>query len=525
MPSMPPPLSAGDLLSAAGRALVPAIEFGADVWSYADLDALAHRFARYFAACGLVPGDRVSLFVGNDPLLVGAYFGAFRSGLVANPINTRLTATELAYVLNHAGSRCVLVGGDLCETFAQVLPLLDGRPQIVVLRPSSGSCDMLPADAATSDDVLALDPVPPPGPPPGTGDGALLIYTSGTTGRPKGVLLTHGNVVAGVTIVHGAFEIAPGERTLCVMPLFHTNALMFSTLPFLHGGGTVCLEPRFSATRFWEQCRVRRVTSSSASPTILAMLLAHEHDAPAYGETGLRYLKVASAPTPVELARRFEARFGGGLLLETYGLTETTALATMNPLHAPRRFGSIGRVIAPQVLAVVDEVGRALPSGTVGEIALQGPTIMQGYFRDADNTARAFAGSWFLTGDMATIDEDGFVTIVGRRKEMILRGGENISPLEVENVAMLHPDVREVVAVGIPDPLWGEVVGLCVVAEASLTQDALVAFCGRHLSAFKLPARVAFVDALPRNAMGKVVRNAARRLFEPADSGPTAPVA
>jgi acyl-CoA synthetase (AMP-forming)/AMP-acid ligase II len=186
----------------------------------------------------------------------------------------------------------------------------------------------------------------------------------------------------------------------------------------------------------------------------------------------------------------------------------------MNPLRAPRRFGSIGQVIPPQKLAILDEAGEPLPVGGVGEIGVQGPTVMKEYFRDPENTQRAFSGPWFRSGDLAKLDEEGFVTIVGRKKEMILRGGENISPLEVENVAMLHPKVREAVAVGLADALWGEVVGLCVVANEPVAADEIIAFCRERLSAFKLPQRIVFIDELPRNAMGKVVRNAARAWFD-----------
>jgi acyl-CoA synthetase (AMP-forming)/AMP-acid ligase II len=502
---------AGELLQSRGPVSRPAIEFdgGSECWTYEALDGLANRFARYFLAQGLTKGDRVSFLVGNDPLLVGAYFGAFRAGLVANPVNTRLTATEIAYVLEHAGSRCVVAGAELCDALAGALEMLAQRPHVVALRTKGDA----PTGMTDGEVVLATSSERIAGGPIGDDDGALLIYTSGTTGNPKGVVLTHANVVAGVTIVHRVFEITPDERTLCVMPLFHTNALMFSTLPFLYGGGTVCLEARFSATRFWQQCRDARVTGSSASPTILGMLLAHEATAPPRGQTGLRYIKVASAPTSIDLAERFEARFGDRLLIETYGLTETTAFATMNPLHAPRHFGSIGQEIPPQALAILGDDGIPRPNGEVGEIGIRGATVMKEYFRDPENTERAFVGPWFRTGDMAMRDDEGFVRIVGRKKEMILRGGENISPLEVENVAMLHPKVKEAVAVGLADALWGEVVGLCVVAHEPVEPADIVAFCRERLSAFKLPERIVFTDELPRNAMGKIMRSAARASF------------
>jgi long-chain acyl-CoA synthetase len=315
--------------------------------------------------------------------------------------------------------------------------------------------------------------------------------------------------------VSRAFEMKAGDRTLCVMPLFHTNGLMFSTMPFLHIGGTVVLKKRFSASQFWNQCRDHRVSTSSVSPTILALLLEHEKAAPPASEIRLDYIKVASAPTPVELAGRFEERFGRGLLLETFGLTETTAINVMNPLHGPRKHGSIGRALAPQAVRIVDEDGRELPRGATGELEVTGPTVMKEYFRDPENTRRAMHGEWLRTGDMARIDEDGFVFIVGRLKEMILRGGENISPLEIEEVATRHPAVREAAAVGVPDRIWGETVGLCVVLRQPATETELVEFCSEHLSAFKVPQRVVFVDELPRNAVGKVTRNALRGAFPP----------
>jgi len=327
------------------------------------------------------------------------------------------------------------------------------------------------------------------------------------------VLLTQGNVMAGVQAVRDAFEMRRGDRTLCVMPLFHTNGLMFSTLPFLLAGGTVVLKRRFSATQFWHQCREGRVRTSSVSPTILAMLLEHEKAAPPAAEIGLDYIKAASAPTPPELAARFEARFGQGLILETYGLTETTAINVMNPLRGPRKHGSIGRPLPPQEARIVDEAGRPVAQGEVGEIEIRGPTVMKEYFRDPENTAKALHDGWLRTGDLARADADGYLFIVGRSKEMILRGGENISPLEIEEVAARHPAVREAAAVGVPDRIWGETVALAVVARAAVSEQELLEFCRARLSAYKAPQRVVFVDELPRNAVGKVTRSALRGAF------------
>ena len=480
----------------------PAIEAEDRAWSYGELDDLADRYARRFLSLGLAPGDRVSFVCANDARLVAGYLGAFRARLVANPINNRLLPEEIAYIAEHAGSRCLVASDEHLRVVEESLARLPAKPALLVLGRDDAS---LPA-------AEPLDSTPQPA------DGALLIYTSGTTGKPKGVLLTQANVMAGIEYVSRGFEMRPGDRTFCVMPLFHTNGLMFSTLPFLHTGGTVVLKKRFSATQFWKQVAEARATTASVSPTILAMLLEHEAAAPEASEIALRYIKVASAPTPVELARRFEDRFGKGLLLETYGLTETTAINVWNPLHGPRKHGSIGVPLAPQEARIVDDEGRELPRGSIGEIEIRGATVMKGYFRDPANTARAMRDGWLRTGDVARMDEDGFIFIVGRSKEMILRGGENISPLEIEEVAVRHPAVREAAAVGVPDRIWGETVGLCVVKRSPVSETELVEHCKAHLSPFKVPQRVVFVEELPRNAVGKVTRNALRSTFPSRDT-------
>jgi long-chain acyl-CoA synthetase len=479
-------------------AATPAIEGEDRTWTYGELDHLSDRFACLFAARGLIPGDRVSLLCSSEALLAAAYFGCFRARLVANPINNRLLPEEVAYILDHAGSKCVVVSEEYVDLVERTLPLLESKPFIV------RAGDVAGASATRIDRT------------PATGDPALLIYTSGTTGKPKGVILTQGNVMAGIGYVAGAFEMKAGDRTFCVMPLFHTNGLMFSTLPFLFKGGTVVMRKRFSATNFWTQLRESRASTTSVSPTMLAMLLEHEAKAPPAAEIRLDYIKVASAPTSVELAQRFEGRFGKGLLLETFGLTETTAINVMNPLRGPRKHGSIGRALSPQEARIVDDAGEPLPQGAPGELEIRGATVMKEYFRDPENTKRAMHGDWLRTGDVARIDEDGFVFIVGRSKEMILRGGENISPLEIEEVAVRHPAVREAAAVGVPDRIFGEVVGLCVVKRTPVSAQEVVEFCRAHLSPFKVPQRVVFVEELPRNAVGKVTRNVLRSAFQEA---------
>jgi acyl-CoA synthetase (AMP-forming)/AMP-acid ligase II len=499
---------AGDILTGT-HGHKPAIVFTDQTFSYEELDSLSNRLANLYLSLGLTYGDRVSILFGSDPLAIGAYFGAFRAGLIANPLNNRLTPRELAYILNHAEPACIIVSGEFAEKLSATLPQLRSSPPILLLRPEAHST----LRALGAAELKSQSPARPEQCRPAPEHGALLLYTSGTTGHPKGVLLSHANIVAGVSLIHDAFEIKNSDRTLCVMPIFHTNGLMFSVLSFLMGGAAVMLRPRFSATALWDQIRDCAPNSFSVSPTILAMMLEHEARAPAASDIKLDYIKVASAPTSLELATRFEARFGTGLLLETFGLTETTAINTMNPLHGRRKFGSIGQALAPQELRIVDDEGRQLGSGQTGELIIRGPTVMKEYFRDPENTKTTIRDGWLHTGDVGKADGDGFFYIVGRKKEMILRGGENISPLEIDGIVASHPRVLEAASVGLPDPIWGEVVGLCVVRDGPLNEEDIQAYCRANLSAYKVPQHIRFIEALPRNAMGKVLRAKLREVF------------
>lgn len=490
----------------------PAIFFEDEVLSYEDLDKLSNQFAHFFQSVGIRIGDRVSFISLNDSLLIAGYFGAFKAGSVANPINNRLTPPELAYILNHAQSKCIVISPEFIEVLCNTIPLLKHQPKILVLRAPENLGITAHRDDELknySDSEIKLENLTPD-------DGALLLYTSGTTGNPKGVLLTHHNLCSAAKIVSQGFEIEESDRTLCVMPLFHTNGLMFSNLPFLYKGASVVLRKRFSASNFWHECKDYSVNSSSVSPTILSLLLEHEKQAPSSSEISLKYIKVASAPTPKELAERFENRFGKNLLLETFGLTETTAINTMNPLNGKRKFGSIGQALSPQKVRIVDEHNNTLGANEVGELLIQSELIMKEYYLDPANTSATIKNGWLHSGDLATIDKEGFVFIVGRKKEMIIRGGENISPLEVEQVAAMHPDIIEAAAVGLSDPIWGECVGLVVVSSGEPNPNSIIEFCRERLSPFKVPEYIAFSDKLPRNAMGKITRNDLRAAFSTA---------
>ena len=481
-----------------------ALLFEDQTYSYGELEALSNHFAQMLLSFGVKAGETVSYLLGNDPLLVAAYIAGFKTGIVTNPLHDRLTADEIAYIVNHAGSKIVVVGGSYAATLAEALKAISSVRVICFGNP--GALQGAAAPDLDSFSSAAVNPSVKPD------DVALLLYTSGTTGRPKGVMLTHENVASGITAVAGGFHLKPSDRTLCIMSLSHTNALMFSTLPYLLSGASVALCKRFRASSLWTLCERYEVNSFSASPTILSILLEDETGKPGYPK--LEFVKVASAPTSVDLSNRFHARFGQNLLIETYGLTETTSINVMNPSRGPRKPGSIGKALEPSEIRIVDSQGRELPAGVTGEIEIRGPTVMKGYYKDPDATAATIRNGWVRSGDLAQFDDEGYIFIVGRKKETIIRGGENISPLEVEQIIARHPAVREAAAVGIPDRIYGEVVAACVVKREDVTEGELIRHCGEHLASFKVPARIAFVDELPRNPIGKFVRRALLPYFE-----------
>lgn len=494
------------------RTVHPAIIFEGKSYSYRELDDIANQFAHLFGQLRLDFGDRVSLLIGNEPLVVAAYFGMFKTGLIANPINNRLTSEEVAYVLGHSGARLIVTTPEYLPLAISAIESLTIKPLLLVLGAATGIAS--PVHMLTDADLFSQ---------PRTSRRVggitqdtpiLLIYTSGTTGRPKGVLLSHANVWADGSALSRGFRLTPDHVTLCMMPLFHCNALIVSHISSFIARSTVVLVRKFSAREHWRLVMDHNVRSFSAPPTVLAILLEREAEVRNVN-IHLEFVKTGSAPLSGELAARFEERFGKDILIEGWGLTEGTATSTLNPLYAggKRRAGSVGQALPGQEIRVFDEKGHSLPVGSVGELVIKSPTVMLRYFRDDEATAKTIVNGWLHTGDMGRLDEDGYVYLVGRKKEIVIRGGENISPLEVEDVISRHPAVRDVAVSGMPDRIWGEVVVACVVPSQPISESELIAFCREHLADFKVPVRIAFAEKLPRNATGKVVRRSLAQFF------------
>jgi len=352
----------------------------------------------------------------------------------------------------------------------------------------------------------------------GKDDDAIIIYTSGTTGKPKGCLLTHGNVIANARQISEWLRFTSNDRLLTVMPLFHMNAVSVTTMSALYAGGSTVISPKFSASQFWEIISDYQITSFGSVATMLSILLSTYPDGVPEGlETDqLRFAMCGSAPVPAEIMKKFEETFNCPVV-EGYGLSESTCRSTFNPPDERRRPGSCGLPIGNE-MKVVDDNDNEVPDGELGEIVLRGENILKGYFKSPEATETAFRNGWFHTGDVGYRDQDGFFYIVDRKSDMIIRGGENIYPREIDEVLYQHPAVAAAATIGVPDPLYGEEVTAFIVLKDGMmvSEEDLIAHCQVRLADYKCPKSIQIVRDIPKGPTGKLLkrklaRNSPRR--------------
>lgn len=450
------------------------------------------RLAGRLAELGISPGDNVAVMLPNCAEIVTTMFAAWHHGSALTPVNPALTDDEALYQLEDSAS-AVLVGDERARVLADQLEIawVDVR--------------------SVHADPGGLEPDSPPLAQPH--DFALVIYTSGTTGRPKGVLLDHANIAAMSASLVEHFGLTAADTSLLVLPLFHANGLIASVVSVLRAGGDVVVAPRFSPSTFWDLVEEHRPTYFSAVPTMYAVLEATtERDV---DTSSLRFVICGAAPMPAELITRFEQRFDVAVV-EGYGLSEGSVASTINPVTGPRKPGTVGIALPGQEVAVVSSTGEQQPTGLRGEVVIRGANVMRGYLGRPEETAKVLRDGWLHTGDVGTIDEDGYLRIVDRIKELIIRGGENIYPKEIEECLYGHPAVLEAAVVGQPDPVLGEVPVAYVAAKPGLavTEDELRAHCAASLARYKVPEAVHVLAELPKNSVGKLVK---ARLREPAN--------
>jgi len=455
-------------------------------------DAVA-RTAALLAGEGVAKGDVVSLLMPNSVEYVIAYFACWRLGALAGPINSHLKEQEISYVVSNSEAKALLVGSEFLPLINQLRDLPTLNAVILFDDEAQATRDFTKVEA-TAD--VTLD------------DEAIIIYTSGTTGKPKGCLLTHGNVVANARQISQWLGFNESDRLLTMMPLFHMNAVSVTTMSALYAGGSSVVSPKFSASRFWQIISDYQITSFGSVATMLSMLLTtYPEGVPAGLQTEqLRFAMCGSAPVPAETIKRFEETFHC-LVIEGYGLSESTCRSTFNPPDENRRAGSCGLPIGNE-MRVVDDDDTEVADGQLGEIVLRGDNVLKGYYKNPEATAVAFRNGWFHTGDIGYRDSEGFYFIVDRKSDMIIRGGENIYPREIDEVLYQHPAVSAAAVVGVPDDLYGEeVAGFVVLRDGGeASERELIEFCKARLADYKCPKTIRFVKDIPKGPTGKLLK-------------------
>ncbi|MFL5346413.1 MAG: acyl-CoA synthetase [Hyalangium sp.] len=496
-----------------------ALIFGSERYTYGELARRVTAFAQALLRRREEPGERVALFLENSPQFVIAYLGAQYAHCIVVLVNTQYRQVELDHILTDSETRTCITGA---AGAAELAPLLAGLPalrQIITVEPVATP---LPASITTlSFDALLAEPIDEQRlmPVPGDINIAALGYTSGTTGRSKGAMLRQSNLLSNIRAVTEAWRWTAEDRLLLALPLFHTHGLMVGLHGTLYTGASVDLRRRFVASEVLESLRDDpALTMFFGVPTMYSRLLEESRRA-GIRPRPLRLMVSGSAPLSPQLFQEIEATFGQRIL-ERYGMTETI-MNTTNPYDGERRPGTVGMPFPGQEARVVDVRSREpVADGEVGEIEVRGPHVFAGYWRKDEATRESFDpdGWWFRTGDLGLRDTDGYFHITGRARELIISGGFNIYPREVEEVLASHPGVGEVAVLGLPDPDFGEqVVAVVVPAAGQPAPDAqaLVDWCKDRLASFKKPRRVEFVEQLPRNALGKVQKHVLRERLSP----------
>lgn len=501
-------------------------------WTYSDFDRAVNRTANMLGALGIVKGDVVSLLLPNSAEYVIAYFACWKIGALAGPVNSLLKQEEIEWVVGNSEAKLMLVGSEFIgsrrsresvpgASATASTPAVESLPSPLAEHPPGFADGSDFCRQVLFDDIAVVDEFSDSleGVALTEDDDAIIIYTSGTTGKPKGCLLTHGNLIANARQITEWMDFGETDRLLTIMPLFHMNAVSVTTMTALYAGGSTVVSPKFSASRFWDIIERYEITSFGSVATMLSMLLNSDQSSVASGRRPdqrseirqpksqtLRFAMCGSAPVPPEILKRFEETFGV-LVVEGYGLSESTCRSTFNPPDENRRPGSCGKPIGNE-MKVFDETDAEVPDGKLGEIVLRGPNIFKGYFKNADATARAFASGWFHTGDIGYRDADGFFYIVDRKSDMIIRGGENIYPREIDDLLYTHPSVAQAATIGVPDELYGEEVAAFVVLKdgEAVSGEDLIAFCREHLADFKCPKIVYLVDDIPKGPTGKLLK-------------------
>jgi long-chain acyl-CoA synthetase len=483
-----------DNLVRSARALPhrPAVRLDSTILTYTDLDDRSARAAGLLQEQGLRPGDRVAIMLPNIPEFAIVYYGVLRAGGVVVPMNPLLKEREVAYYLGDSEARLIFAGADCAEEARAGATRADATCVVV-----NGHFGDALAAATPATEVVDRD----------GSDTAVILYTSGTTGQPKGAELTHANLATNVEImVTDLCQIGANDVIFGGLPLFHSFGQTCGLNSAVYAGACLTLVSRFAPGKVLEVLQRDRVTIFEGVPTMYVALLG-EPNRGGYDLSTLRVCVSGGAALPVEVLRGFEKEFDC-VILEGYGLSETSPVASFNHPDRERKPGSIGTPIRGVEMRVLGEHGEQVPRGEVGEIAIRGHNVMKGYWRRPEATADAIRDGWFHSGDLARVDEDGYFFIVDRKKDLIIRGGYNVYPREIEEVLYEHSAVAEAAVIGIPDGALGEEVGAAVVLKpgSTATAEELRDYVKAQVAAYKYPRLVWLLDALPKTPTGKILK-------------------
>ncbi|BCV20959.1 long-chain-fatty-acid--CoA ligase [Moorella sp. Hama-1] len=475
-----------------------ALYFGEERITYSQLDREVDSLARGLLDLGLQHQQRVAVLLGNCPDFFRAYFAITRAGGTVIPLNPLFKGVEIKYILND-GQVAILI------TTRSFLPVIEGVwSQISSLQKVIVIGGETEGEVVTWDDLLAR-PAEPVVVEIKEDDIAACLYTSGTTGKPKGAMLSHGNLVFDTLATAEHIEVGPEENHLCVLPLFHAFAQTVCMLLPIYTGASITIMAQFRPDSVLKEIGAKGVTLFAGVPAMYAAILSTITDPRAFDLSSLRLCFSGGAPMPVEIMRLFEEQYGI-TVIEGNGPTETSPVAYANPLHGVRKPGSVGLPLKGVRVKIVDDNDQELPVDTVGEICVQGPNVMQGYLNQPEATAEAMKGGWFHTGDLGKIDADGYVYIVDRKKDMLIIGGLNVYPREVEECLYQHPAVAEAAVIGVRDALRGEIPKAFIVLRPGrkATPREFITFCRERLANYKCPRQVALVESLPKTVTGKI---------------------
>lgn len=469
--------------------------------SYEELFEQAKRLAGYFQVKGYKQEDIIAVYLINSDYFLTCYYACQLGGFTVLPINTKLTAAEVNYIFNHSEAKALIYDTRLQSILDDIPEALNSFEDLLHVGEEDTLLTVL------NDESLLFNEVKVDG-----NTTTVIFYTSGTTGKPKGVMLSAANVRATAKLYGEALELNSADRMQIVAPLFHCAASHVFSIPVIYAGGTVVIEEGFSPDQTMDTLEKEKITVFFGVPTMYSILL-NSSKMETLKLSNLRLFTYGAAPMPFELIRKIKAIFPEVKVQNIYGQTENSpAATTLKDHYALEKVGSVGEPVPGTQVQVVDEQGKPIPTGQVGEIVIKGPQLMKGYLKNEEATKQAIRNGWLYSGDLGRMDEDGLLYIVDRKKDMINRGGENVYPVEVEEVLYEIPEILEAAVIGIPHKVYGEVPKAYAVLKEGkeLKEEDVLTICSKKLAKYKLPVEVEFIDSLPRNASGKVLKTILR---------------